>query len=149
MDRIVKITFDEILCLWSTLLWSDRISPIETNSAMCLLGGYDMYNMNTEPTFFGYKLDGEIIGVNSGHMCKDDHYRSRGLYVKEKFRGLFIGRDLLLATIEQGRSEGASLCWSYPRQTSWKTYRSAGFNLASDWETSETSDSNAYCRFDY
>ena len=146
---IRKIKFDDILHVWSNLLWPTRTSKIESNSAMCLLGGYDMYNMTTEPTFFGYWLNGDIIGVNSGHMCKDNHYRSRGLYVKENFRGLYIGRDLLLATIEQGRSESASLCWSYPRQTSWNAYKSAGFTLVSDWEASETSDSNAYCRYDY
>jgi GNAT superfamily N-acetyltransferase len=81
-------------------------------------------------------------------MCNDEQYRSRGLYVFEKFRGKGIGTILLKATIEQARTENAILCWSYPKQTSWKSYLAAGFELASEWESSETSDSNAYCKID-
>jgi GNAT superfamily N-acetyltransferase len=68
--------------------------------------------------------------------------------VFEKFRGKGIGTILLKATIEQAIVEGAALCWSYPKQTSWKSYLAAGFELASDWEDSETSDANAYCKID-
>ena len=81
-------------------------------------------------------------------MCKDGHYRSRGLYVFEKFRGRGIGTLLLTATIEQAKAENAVLCWSYPRKSSWKSYLNAGFELASEWEISETSDANAYCKID-
>jgi GNAT superfamily N-acetyltransferase len=102
------ITFEEILPIWRNHLWPDRTSPIESNSAMCYKDGYDMFNMNTIPTFFAYKINNEIAGVNSGHMCKDNQYRSRGLFVFEKFRGLGIGTKLLIATIEQGRKEKSS-----------------------------------------
>lgn len=102
-------------------------------------------NMATVPTFFAFIVDGEIAGVNSGHMCKDQQYRSRGLYVFDKFRGKGIGTLLLTATIDQAKKENALLCWSYPRKTSWKSYLHAGFELASDWEKSETSDDNSYC----
>jgi hypothetical protein len=44
--------------------------------------------------------------------------------------------------------EGAVLCWSYPKKTSWKSYLNAGFELVTEWEISETSDSNAYCKID-
>jgi GNAT superfamily N-acetyltransferase len=142
---IRKITFDEILPVWRDHLWPERESSIDANSAMCFLGEYDLVNMNTEPTFFAYVVEGEIAGVNSGHLCKDNHYRSRGLYVFDKFRGKGIGTILLKATIEQAKKENAILCWSYPRQSSWKSYLHAGFELSSDWEISETSDANAYC----
>ncbi len=145
---IEKLTFEEVLPIWTNHLWPDRQSSIDPNSAMCFLGGYDLVNMDTVPTFFAYVIDGEIAGVNSGHMCKDKQYRSRGLYVFEKFRGKGIGTILLKATIEQAIVEGAALCWSYPKQTSWKSYLAAGFELASDWEDSETSDANAYCKID-
>lgn len=145
---IEKITFDEILPIWKEYLWPNRQSDIDPNSAMCFLGGYDLANMDYEPTFFAYMIDGHIAGVNSGHMCKDRSYRSRGLYVFEEYRGRGIATELLKATIEQGRSEGAVLSWSYPRQSSWKSYSSAGFSLASDWELSETSDANAYCKIE-
>lgn len=145
---IETITFEEILPTWRNHLWSDRTSPIESNSAMCYKGGYDMFNMNTTPTFFAYKINNEIAGVNSGHLCKDNHYRSRGLFVFEKFRGLGIGTKLLTATIEQGRKENAHMCWSYPRDTSWKTYSSAGFLLDGEFSISETGN-NAYCYYYY
>jgi len=142
---ITTITFEEVLPIWRDHLWPERDSSIDSNSAMCYLGGYDLVNMQSYPTFFAHVIDGEIAGVNSGHLCKDNHYRSRGLYVFDKFRGKGIGTLLLTATIEQAKKENAVLCWSYPRKSSWKSYLSAGFELASDWEISETSDANAYC----
>lgn len=145
---IETITFEEILPTWRNHLWPDRTSTIESNSAMCYKDGYDMFNMNTTPTFFAYKINNEIAGVNSGHMCKDNHYRSRGLFVFEKFRGMGIGTKLLIATIEQGRKENAHMCWSYPRDTSWKTYSSAGFLLDGEFNISETGN-NAYCYYHY
>ena len=145
---ITTITFDELLPIWEKHLWPNRQSSIDPNSAMCYLGGYDLVNMDGMPTFFAYVLEGEIAGVNSGHMCKDKQYRSRGLYVFDKFRGRGIGTLLLTATIEQAKKESAVLCWSYPKQTSWKSYLAAGFELASEWEMSETSDANAYCKID-
>jgi GNAT superfamily N-acetyltransferase len=141
---ITTITFDEVLPIWDTYLWPNRQSSIDPTSAMCYLGGYDLQNM-TYPTFFAYMIDNEIAGVNSGHRTMHDGYRSRGLYVFEKFRGKGIGTQLLIATIEQAKIEDCNMCWSYPRQSSWKSYLNAGFELASVWETSETSDANAYC----
>ena len=78
----------------------------------------------------------------------DDGYRSRGLYVLDKFRGKGIGTHLLKATTEQAKIEHCNMCWSYPRKSSWKSYLNAGFELASEWEISETSDANAYCKID-
>jgi GNAT superfamily N-acetyltransferase len=143
-----KITFEEIYPIWRDYLWPNRISPIETNSAMlCTTTGekkYDMKNMNTKPTFFGYYINNELVGVNSGHMCGDNTYRSRGLYVLEKYRRMRIGTRLLLATIAQSKKEGADMCWSYPRDTSWNTYFISGFVLCSDFVEDENGK-NAYC----
>jgi GNAT superfamily N-acetyltransferase len=61
-------------------------------------------------------------------------------------RGNQIGKQILIATIQQGIIEGADYVWSYPKDTSWKTYNSAGFELASDWEKSENG-TNAYCKY--
>lgn len=145
---IKQISFDEIYEMWSKQLWPHRTSPIESNSAMIFLGGYTMDNMFTTPTFFGYYDNDMLIGVNSGHGCADNSYRSRGVYVMPEYRKREIGTKLLLATIEQGRKQDCDFVWSYPRRSSWNTYKSAGFELASDWERSETSEANAYCRID-
>lgn len=146
--QIKTISFEEILPIWSNHLWPNRTSPIESNSAMCYQGGYDMFNMNTTPTFFAYYVGDEIAGVNSGHLCKNNHYRSRGLFVFEKFRGLGIGTKLLKATIAQGKKEGAIICWSFPRDSSWMTYDYAGFELVSEYSPNETGN-NAYCVYRY
>jgi GNAT superfamily N-acetyltransferase len=143
---IKTITWNEISPIWRTQLWPNRTSPIETNSAMCYLKGHDMFNMSTLPTFFGYIVNDKIVGVNSGHPCVDN-YRSRGLWVDPAHRNQGIGRALLKATIDRGLLEGFNTIWSYPRSTSWSTYKSAGFKLSSDWQGSETSESNAYCYF--
>jgi len=150
MNHVIEtITFEEILPIWRDYLWPDRVSPIESNSAMVyLVGGYDSFNMQTAPTFFAYKVDGKIAGVNSGHMCARKQYRSRGLYVFEEFRGMGIGTRLLLATIQQGKKESATMCWSYPRNTSWTTYHHAGFKLTSEYIEGETGY-NAYCIYEY
>lgn len=142
---IKEITWNEILDIWSKHLWPNRVSPIQPNSAMCYLEGHDMFNKQTTPIFFAYKTDGKIVGVNSGHATNNNTYRSRGLWVHPDFRNQGIGKELLLATINRAVNEKAEMIWSLPRQTSWNTYKSAGFELSSDWIKTETSDSNAYC----
>jgi GNAT superfamily N-acetyltransferase len=142
---IKSLSWEEILPIWKTQLWPNRISPIEPNSAMELVGGYSMYNMNTVPTFFGYYVDDKLVGVNSGHSCSNKMYRSRGLWVLSEHRGKGIGQQLLTETINQAKHEGSDMIWSFPKRTSWKTYNSVGFELASNWQKSETSDENAYC----
>lgn len=141
---ILEISFNTILPIWRDYLWPNRTSPIETNSAMTFKGGYELLNMATKPTFFAYMIDGNIAGVNSGHMCTNNEYRSRGLYVFDQYRGRGIGTKLLKATIAQAELEGARMCWSYPKDSSWKTYERAGFELASEFEVSENG-TNAYC----
>lgn len=145
---IEEIAFEEMLHIWRTYLWPHRTSAIESHSAMNFLGGYDIKNMNSEPSFFAYIQDSKILGVNSGHKCFDNSYRSRGLFVFPEYRNKGIGVSLLKETILQGIKESSSFVWSYPRKTSWSTYKNAGFNLSSDWKISETSDSNAYCKID-
>jgi GNAT superfamily N-acetyltransferase len=115
---------------------------------MCYLKGYDMANMQSIPTFYGYIINDFIAGVNSGHACPNqNNYRSRGLWVDLNYRGQGIGQNLLKATIGQGHKEGYDQIWSYPRQTSWSTYSAVGFELTSDWASSETSEANAYCLY--
>jgi GNAT superfamily N-acetyltransferase len=145
---VTELAWKKIHYVWKSYLWPDRSSPIEPVSAMCYLDGYDMINMSSTPTFFGYVIDDFIVGVNSGHACPNqNNYRSRGLWVDPDYRGRGIGQQLLTATIEQGRKEGYDQIWSYPRQISWPTYSAVGFELTSDWASSETSEANAYCLY--
>lgn len=141
---ITVLNYDDIYQVWKNHLWPDRKSEITKTSAMTFLGGYDVVNMSCTPTFLGYVESGVLLGVNSGHKCSDDSYRSRGLYVFPEARKKGIGTKLLIATIEQGKVESAKFVWSYPKQTSWHVYEKAGFSLSSPWETSELGF-NAYC----
>lgn len=142
---IKVVDFNSIYQIWRLHLWPERKSPIEQTSAMSYLGGYDLKNMDNAPTFFAYFINNNIVGVNSGHMCFDRTYRSRGLFVFPEFRGNGIGQLLLEETIKQGHKENAHTVWSYPKISSWNTYLNAGFSLASDWENSELGK-NAYCK---
>jgi len=141
------ITFTSIYHIWEAYLWHNRTSAITPTSAMDYLGGYHNENMNFAPTFFGYFENDNLLGVNSGHKCRNNSYRSRGLYVHQSFRQRGIGKELLLATIEQGKKEKCNYVWSYPRDSSWKAYEKAGFHLTSEWADSELGK-NAYCRVD-
>lgn len=141
---IVFLEYNDIYQIWKQHLWPDRKSDITPTSAMMFLGDYNSDNMSYKPSFLGYIEDEELLGVNSGHMCVDNSYRSRGLFVFPKARNKGIGSKLLIATIDQGSKESATFVWSYPKQTSWKAYEKAGFSLSSPWETSELGF-NAYC----
>lgn len=143
---MIKIVdFEIIHDLWKNYLWPDRKSDIETHSAMLVSGEYELKNFRYPATFFAYYIEDKIIGCNSGHKCCDGTYRSRGLFVLPEYRKKGIGKELLLATIEQGNKENPKFVWSYPRIESWSAYRSAGFKLFSPWKNDETGI-NAYCK---
>lgn len=142
---IITTDFDTILKIWQNDLWPSRQSAIETHSAMLLNETMDIENFKFHASYFLYIYKNQIAGCNSGHLCSDNSYRSRGLFVYPNFRGKGLGVKLLKETIKQGKKENASLIWSYPRHTSWTTYEQAGFKLCSDWEKSEMSV-NAYCK---
>lgn len=141
---VTKTDFETIYQIWKTKLWPERKTEIETHSAMLISGEYELKNFNYPATFFIYKIDDKIAGCNSGHMCCDGTYRSRGLYVFPEFRKRGIGKELLLATIDQGKQENCEYVWSYPRYESWTTYQASGFKLTGDWHPTETGI-NAYC----
>lgn len=141
---IHQINYETILPIWKNYLWPERISTITNTSAMRYLGGYDIDNMSYTPIFLAYFINDKIAGVNSGHKCKDDGYRSRGLYVFPNFRKQGIGILLLNETIKVAEKELCNYVWSYPKQSSWKTYQTATFTLSSAWEISELGH-NAYC----
>jgi GNAT superfamily N-acetyltransferase len=142
---IKKISWEDIYQVWHKKLWPNRISPIKSHSAMTYLGGHDIKNFAYDVVFLGCFINSNLIGVNSIHMCNDKTSRSRGLWVDPEHRGEGIGQAILRQTLEfKGNS---TFVWSYPRQSSWSTYESVGFSLTSDWQPSETSEANAYCRF--
>jgi len=141
---ITETDWYTIKYIWKDYLWPIRASAIEPHSAMLLDGTFEIKNFDNKATFLVYHENGSIAGCNSGHLCNDNSYRSRGLYVFPQYRKKGIGKKLLEYTINIARKENADLVWSYPRYESWNTYKSAGFSLVSDWAMSETGV-NAYC----
>jgi len=129
---VQQITFEQILPIWKNKLWPNRVSKIETHSAMTWPSShpnqpYDI-NVFTYPVYFfgSYKND-RLIGVNSGHLTSPTEFRSRGLWVDPEFRGMGLAKQLLEKTIQQAIQSNASLIWSLPRITSLDTYHSVGF----------------------
>ena len=142
--NIVETDFETVNKIWTEHLWPSRISKIETHSAMLLNKTYDIKNFDNKATFLILYEGSHVAGCNSGHMCSDNTYRSRGLYVFPEYRKKGYATSLLKHTINIGKDEHACSVWSYPRYESWSSYGAAGFSLITSWEKSETG-TNAYC----
>lgn len=161
MIEIKKITFEDTLTLWKEGLPNMSLEPCSAMSCMKKMvlnendeynrvDHYDLENQKFTPTFWGAFYEDKLIGCNSGHMTLDRLYRSRGLYVKEEYRGQRAGQKLLLKTISQGVHEKAIGIWSYPRREAWITYHHCGFLLSSHsfnfgWESNEDGQENSRC----
>ena len=130
--HIKQISFKEILPIWQDKLWPNRASQIETHSAMTWPPSYpnQPYNMQVfdyPVYFYGAFINDNLIGVNSGHLTNNTEFRSRGLWVEKTYRGMGIGKRLLLVTVEQARISNANMIWSLPRTSSLYSYKSVGF----------------------
>lgn len=146
MLTIKLLQFDEILPIWEKFLWPNRTTPIESHSAwLHPPGELDMKNFDLPVMFYGLELNGILVGVNSVHLCADNSARTRGLYVDPIVRGRGYGSELLSIAVFWAVKNNAQSIWSYPRKTAWPAYEAVGFKLTSDWQTSETSEANAYC----
>lgn len=162
MITIKKITWERTRDMWKMHMPNMSIEP--TSAMTCPKGlafddstddyklieidTYDLQNQNFTPTFWGAFDNDTLVGVNSGHMTLYELYRSRGLYVEEKYRGCGIGIKLLLKTISQGYFENAIGVWSYPNRKAWMSYAYAGFILSGeefnfDWEINGSDQMNS------
>ena len=133
-----NITFETICHVWQKHLWQNRVSPIETHSAMTWpFDGnpieYDMDIFNYKPAFFAIFQRQEIVGVNSGHRTKDNIYRSRGIWVHPDHRKKGVSKMLFDATEKQARNEGCNMIWSIPRKSALPAYTKFGFETVGDY----------------
>jgi len=136
--EVFESTFEEVYPNWKNELWPGRISKIESMSSLSWKQPNEIIKDKTifekyAPSFFAIKIDGEIVGVNSGFRTKEKVYRSRGLWVKEEYRGKDYGKTLLMQAIIQGKSESCHWIWSMPRKSALKTYESIGFKKRGMW----------------
>ena len=74
-----------------------------------------------------------MVGVNSGAQCGFELYRSRGLWINPKHRGLGLSKELLNAVMEEGKNRQCTKIWSLPRKDSLHVYVSAGFEKQGHW----------------
>lgn len=145
-----EINFDQINSIWSSKLWPNRESAIEPMSAMTwpFEGSPPPYDITIfekyKPTFWGIFVNGNLIGVNSGHRTTDRQYRSRGIWVDPEYRKYGYSQHLFYLTEQQAVKEGCEVLWSIPRKTALKAYEKFGFNTVGDFFATETSDSNVY-----
>lgn len=134
---VQSITFEEINSIWSTKLWPNRVSKIETHSAMTwpptnFGKPYSMEVFTYPATFLGIYDNNKLIAVNSGHLTNKHEYRSRGLWVDPEYRGQKLAQQILLATIDQAKKETRGLIWSIPRLTALPAYEKVGFKTVGD-----------------
>lgn len=137
LSAVKQITFQEILPIWQDKLWPNRVSKIETHSAMTwpythINQSYDMNIFSYPATFFGIYDQDKLIAVNSGHLTTDTEYRSRGLWVDPEYRGMGLAHMILLATIDQAKQENAQMIWSIPRLSALSAYERVGFKTVGE-----------------
>lgn len=137
LSAVKQITFQEILPIWRDQLWPNRVSKIETHSAMTwpythINQSYDMNAFSYPVTFFGIYDQENLIAVNSGHLTTQTEYRSRGLWVDPDYRGNKLAQTILLATIDQAKQENAKMIWSIPRLSALPAYERVGFKTVGE-----------------
>ena len=142
------VSFDTILPIWEQNLWSSRESAIKTHSSMTWPFDndveYDMEIYKYPATYWALLVDDKIIGVNSGHKTSDTQYRSRGLWVDEKFRKKGLAQIILTASEQYAKQEKCKMIWTVPRKTALVAYTKCGFNTVGNYFRTETSEANIY-----
>ena len=131
----VHIDWSDVKPIWDTHLWPGRDS--EPVTSMKYLGGYDLDLKNEKPTFIGFKLDDEIVGVNSYVRTGKREFRSRGLWVHPEHRQKGTAFTMLHKMSEEVRAKGGWTIWTMPRAEALKAYESAGFVRTSPWMQQE------------
>jgi GNAT superfamily N-acetyltransferase len=132
LSAVQQITFEQILPIWQHKLWPNRVSLIETHSAMTWPSShpnqpYDMNVFNYPVYFFGIYDQDKLIAVNSGHLTTITEFRSRGLWVDPSFRNKGLASELLAATVDQAIVTKATMVWSVPRVSAAHVYEKVGF----------------------
>jgi len=145
---IKRVDFETIKPIWETQLWPDRISPVESHSAMTWPGTskskHDMAIFNYPAYHWAVYINEQIVGVNSGHLTSDTEFRSRGLWVHPDFRRQGIAHTLFVMLKTQAKNSKANLIWSIPRETALPVYTDFGFTTIGQFFKTETSENNIY-----
>ena len=76
---IYRIDFETIQKVWRENLWVEGDSADKRYNRIKIDGKFDQDMAEKTVMYWAYKLDDEIVGVNSGYKSCENYYRSRGL----------------------------------------------------------------------
>jgi GNAT superfamily N-acetyltransferase len=128
-----EVDFSTVLPIWSTQLWPGRQSPIRPVSTMVYLGGKDQSiatKYTNDARFWAITdsdMNGQIVGVFSGHPTSETHYRARGLYVLPAYQRLGVGVMLVNSVVLAASAAQREVCWCIPRVVNTLFFEKCGF----------------------
>ena len=134
---IYRIDFETIQKVWRENLWVEGDSADKRYNRIKIDGKFDQDMAEKTVMYWAYKLDDEIVGVNSGYKSCENYYRSRGLWVTPRFRGAGFAKSLLDVVIGESIFWNCKYVWSYPREESLGVYESMGFKKQGDFEVAD------------
>ena len=134
---IYRIDFETIQKVWRENLWIEGDSADKRYNRIKINGKFDQDMAEKTVMYWAYKLDDEIVGVNSGYKSCENYYRSRGLWVTPRFRGAGFAKSLLDVVIGESIFWNCKYVWSYPREESLGVYESMGFKKQGDFEVAD------------
>ena len=130
---LISITFDQILPIWNSFLWPNRVTTITPTSSMKLDRTNDVsIHTKYKPYFCAIYVDDVIAGVNSCHQTGDNEFRSRGIYVFPEFRHLGLSQRLFQFVEDKAFENKCSILWSLPRLSALSAYKKFGFKECSE-----------------
>jgi GNAT superfamily N-acetyltransferase len=151
MYEIEEISWKEIKKVWEQHLWPEKKGGVKpTNNWKLTLTPYSFTTIikegenpiKTNPYFFGIRVGGELVCVNSCFMTssshpfsykEDSYWRSRGLWTSPNHRRKGLSFKILTHTAEFVSKHDATWLWTVPRESALPAYEKVGFVKKSDW----------------
>ena len=125
-----KINYEDISPYWD-ILWPGQLHQPYSSMLMREQNGFYGHDNRIQDKYKwrGWCVfeDHRIQGVMAGHKSADKEYRTRGLWVGEKYRGQGIAQKLFELAEEQAKNECCRWLWSYPRLQALGAYQKAGY----------------------
>lgn len=148
MMSLVQLTYHEVEELWLREdMWGSKLYAGHTSENLYFdgikyFGGTDKRQKNVDwshPAYYGVKVNGKLVGVNSYYKSSEICARSRGLYVLPDYRSVGMATYLLEHAIEANRDKDYQYMWSMPRAGSTEAYQRAGFKIIQEEDGELTS----------
>lgn len=137
---IKKITFEEIKPYWQ-ILWpfldvEKQIPFMYLPECKYVSKAYrsvksELLYDKIPSIFLGYAFNNEYIGVLNGYKTSNIHFRTRGLWVNEKYRKMGIATNLMRYLENFANESDCRFLWSIPRKTALGFYEKYGFKQTS------------------